>query len=255
MNNSAVRVLDILELFAGAAEPLTVSEAAKRLGYPKTSVFDIVSILAGRGFLRRVDERAKTYTVGPRAYFTGMAYLSGADLHSAARPVLAGVRDELGETCYLAVCDGGRVVYLDKLESSQPVRAICNIGERRPMYLTGLGKAMLAGMDEERVREIAAAGMERRTGKTITRVDALLRELAEIRRRGCAYDMGEDNEFVRCVAAPVRDAAGNICAAVSVSMLEASFTPEMQARATEKIIAAALAISRRLGYRGAALYQ
>ena len=254
MNNSAVRVLEILELFAGSQEPLTVSDAAKQLGYPKTSVFDIISILTARGFLRRSDERAKTYTIGPRAYFVGMSYLAGTDLYSAARPALASLRRELGETCYLAVEDGGWVVYLEKLESSRPIRATCNIGERRPMYLTGLGKAMLAGMAEERVLEIAARGMERRTDATITTAPALTAELAEIRARGCAYDMGEDNSYVRCVAAPVRDATGNVCAAISVSMLDAAFTPEMRERASKLVPGAALEISRQLGYRGTALY-
>ena len=67
MNNSAMRVLDILELFADSAEPLTVSDITKKLGYPKTSVFDIVSILADRGFIMRNSDRAKTYVIGPMA--------------------------------------------------------------------------------------------------------------------------------------------------------------------------------------------
>lgn len=65
MNNSAMRVLEILELFASAPEPLTVSDITRLLGYPKTSVFDIVNILAERGFIKRDNERAKTYVTGP----------------------------------------------------------------------------------------------------------------------------------------------------------------------------------------------
>ena len=254
MNNSAMRVLEILELFADSTEPLTVTDITNKLGYPKTSIFDIVNILASRGFIMRTNDRAKTYVIGPTSYFVGMSYLAGTDLQQAARPILSELRDTFGETCYLAVEDNGYVVYLEKLESDKPIRAISPVGARRPMYITGLGKAMLAGMPEERVREIAAMGMEPRTPSTITSVEGLLSELAKIRERGCAYDMGEDNSYVRCTAAPVRDSTGKVIAAISVSMLEVSFTDEMKAKTTEILPQAAMKLSRLLGYRGAGLY-
>lgn len=255
MNNSAMRVLDILELFADSDEPLTVSDITKKLGYPKTSVFDIVSILADRGFIMRTSDRAKTYVIGPMAYFVGMSYLAGTDLRKVAAPILSDIRDELGETCYLAVEDNGWVIYLDKLESSQPIRSTCPIGAKRAMYITGLGKAMLAAMPEERVLEIASRGLEPHTGATITTPEALLAELAEIRSRGCAYDMGEDNDHVRCTAAVIRDASGKVAGAISVAMLDVNFTDEVKAHSTVLIPEAALKISRLLGYRGTKLYE
>lgn len=254
MNNSAIRVLEILELFAENPTPLTISDISRRLNYPKTSVFDIVNILTDRGFIKRDNERAKTYVIGPKAYTVGMAYLNRTDLYAISHPILTELRDTLKETCYLAVEENGNVIYLDKVESSSPIRSTCNIGSKNFMYLTGLGKAMLAGMSEERVREIAARGMEAHTETTITDVEILLAELCEIRKRGCAYDMGEDNSYVRCAAAPVRDASGQICAAISVSMLDASFTPEMKENATKKIISAAQTISHALGYNKPYLY-
>lgn len=254
MNNSAMRVLEILELFAETPEPLTISDISRRLGYPKTSVFDIVNILCERGFIKRDNDRAKTYVIGPKSYMVGMAYISRNDLYSISHPILTELQEKLGETCYLAVEQGGYIIYLDKVESSQPIRSTCRIGSKNPMYLTGLGKAILAGMDETRVREIAAMGMEAHTDATITDVDSLLSELAAIRRRGVAYDMGEDHSYVRCAAAPVRGADGKIIAAISVSMLDAAFTPEMKHRASDAISEAALRISACLGYRGRSLY-
>ena len=254
MNNSAMRVLEILEYFADNREPLTVSDISRRLGYPKTSVFDIINILCEHGFIRRDNERAKTYVIGPKAYMVGMAYIQRNDLYSIAHPILTSLRDRLGETCYLAIEDGGYVIYLDKVESSSPIRSTCNIGAKNFMYLTGLGKAMLAGMPDERVREIASRPMEAHTASTITTADELYRELEGIRERGCAYDMGEDNSFVRCVASAIRDSRGAVCAAISVSMLDAAFTTEMKSRASELIISSALEISRSLGYIGNRLY-
>jgi DNA-binding IclR family transcriptional regulator len=234
--------------------PLTISDISRRLDYPKTSVFDIVNILCERGFIKHENERAKTYVIGPKAYMVGMAYINRTDLYSISHPILTDLRNTLGETCYLAVEENGYVIYLDKVESSSPIRSTCNIGSKNFMYLTGLGKAILAGMPEEHVREIAARGMEAHTPTTITDVGTLLAELSEIRKRGCSYDMGEDNSYVRCAAAPVRNASGQICAAISVSMLDAAFTPEMKESATRKIISAALEISRSLGYRQPYLY-
>lgn len=249
-----MRVLEILELFASAPEPLTVSDITRLLGYPKTSVFDIVNILAERGFIKRDNERAKTYVIGPTAYQVGMSYLAKNDLYSISHPILTSLRDSLGETCYLAVEEGGYIIYLDKVESSQPIRSTCNIGAKNFMYLTGLGKALLAAMPEDRVREIAARGMPPRTDTTINTTEALLDEILEIRKRGCAYDMGEDNSYVRCAAAPVRGRDNEPVAAVSVSMLDAAFTDGMKERATREVIAAAKEISRGLGWRGSELY-
>ncbi|MCI8387183.1 MAG: IclR family transcriptional regulator [Clostridiales bacterium] len=254
MNNSAMRVLEILELFAGSPEPLTISDISRQLGYPKTSVFDIINILCERGFISRDNERAKTYVIGAKAYMVGMAYINRNDLYSVSHPILTKLRDTLGETCYLGVEQGGYVIYLDKVESSQPIRSTCSIGAKNHMYLTGLGKAMLAGMPEEKVREIAERGMEAHTPTTITTVDALLAELSAIRARGCAFDLGEDNSYVRCAAAPIRDSSGQICAAISVSMLDAAFTIAMKETAAKKIIESALEISHSLGYRGMKLY-
>ena len=254
MNNSAKRVLEILTFVSEHREPLTVTDICRALGYPKTSVFDIVTILCEQGFLRRENERAKTYQIGVKAYQVGMAYINTTDLYSIAHPILTAMRDKLGETCYLAVEEDGYIFYLDKVESSSPIRSTCNIGSKNYMYLTGLGKAILAGLPEQRVREIASRGMESHTPTTITTLDDLLNECASIRQRGCSYDMGEDNPHVRCAAAPIRDASGKFCAAVSISMLDVSFTDEMKEKATSEVISAAEQISCALGYRGKSLF-
>ena len=254
MNNSAKRVLEILTYVSESREPLTVTDICRALGYPKTSVFDIVTILCEEGFLRRENDRAKTYQIGVKAYQIGMSYINSTDLYTIAHPILTAVRDRLGETCYLAVEEDGYIFYLDKVESSSPIRSACNIGSKNYMYLTSLGKAILAGMPEQRVREIASRGMESHTPTTITTLDDLLDECDAIRQRGCAYDIGEDNPHVRCAAAPIRDASGKFCAAVSISMLDVTFTEEMKEKASREIISAAETISKALGFRGR-LYQ
>ncbi|MBQ8402354.1 MAG: IclR family transcriptional regulator [Clostridia bacterium] len=255
MNNSARRVLEILELFADSATPMTISDITAATGYPKTSVFDIVGILHDKGFIRRDNDRAKTYVIGVKAYQVGMTYLQHTNLYSLAHPLLTELRDRLGETCYLAVEEKGSIIYLDKLESDAPIRASCNIGSKNFLHLTGLGKAILAAWPEEKVRAVCPAPLEVHTPNTIPDPETLLRVLEETRIRGYAQDLGEDNPYIRCVAAPVLDTSGAPCAAISISMLSDRFTPEMEQKAAAQIIEAALYLSRQMGYRGSGLYQ
>lgn len=255
MNNSAKRVLEILELFAESPVPMTISEVANTLGYPKTSVFDIINILHDRGFIRQDNERAKTYIMGVKAYQVGMAYLQHADLYSIVHPVLSDLRDRLGETCYLAVEEKGQIIYIDKLESSAPIRSSCNVGSKNLLHLTGLGKAILAAWPDEKVREVLQEPLEVHTANTIADMDTLLSVLHETRLRGYALDLGEDNPYIRCTAAPIYDSKGNVSAAISISMLDNRFTPELQERAGIEITKAALYISHQLGYRENYLYR
>jgi len=254
MNNSARRVLEILELFSDSDTPMTISDITTATGYPKTSVFDIVNILHESGFIRRDNDRAKTYVIGVKAYQVGMSYLQHTNLYSIAHPLLAELRDRLGETCYLAVEEKGSIIYLDKLESNAPIRASCNIGSKNLLYLTGLGKAILAAWPEEKVRTVCTEPLEIHTPNTIPNLETLLRVLEETRIRGYAQDLGEDNPYIRCVAAPVLDSSGQPCAAISISMLSDRYTPEMEQKAAAQITEAALYLSRQMGYRGSGLY-
>ena len=254
MNNSARRVLEILELFSETDKPMTISDIAAATGYPKTSVFDIVNILHDRGFIRRENDRAKTYVMGVKAYQVGMAYLQHTSLYTLAHPLLAELRDRMGETCYLAVEEKGAIIYLDKLESNAPIRASCNIGSKNLLHLTGLGKAILAAWPEDSVRTTCPDPLEIHTPNTLPTLAALLQELRETRKRGYAMDLGEDNPYIRCVAAPVYDASCQPCAAISISMLSDRFTPETEHNAAAQIVEAALYLSRQMGFRGSGLY-
>lgn len=255
MNHSAKRTLEILEYLAVATEPRSVSEISRDLGYPKTSVFDIVGALLEKGFVRVNDPKLKNYTVGLSAYRVGMSYINRADLYSIAHGVLTDLKNQTGETVYLAVEDHGSVVYLDKVESSQPLRSTCSMGSKKPMYLTGLGKAMLAGYDDERIRTLMREPFERRTDTTLRDLDELMLDIAKTRKRGYAVDNGEDVEIIRCVAAPIRNAQNETIAAISISMLYLHYTPEVEERVSRALVDAALQISRQLGYTKSQLYK
>ena len=116
-------MLDILGLIASSETPLTASEIGKELSIPKSSVFDIVNILSERGYITTVSPYGKAYRIGISAYRTGMAFVRRDGLFNSAHPILRNLSDATGETCYLAVEADGKIVYLDKAESSAPIRA------------------------------------------------------------------------------------------------------------------------------------
>lgn len=249
MNNSALRAMDILELLASSG-PLSVSQVSKELGIPKTSAFDILSALTARGFAQ--SDEHKAYCLGLSAYRVGMAYIGKADLYSAGHSRLSRLCQQLGQTVYLAVEDGGFVVYLDKAEQDSPIRFTRNVGDRNELYRTGLGKAILAARPE--LEDALPYPLQRKTPTTLCTMDALTADLAATRSRGYALDIGEDNELLRCIAVPVRDRTGGAIGAVSCSMLVSEYEKQDPAVIAAHLTAAALDISHNLGYTGNTLY-
>lgn len=254
VNNSAIRVLDILGLIASSETPLTASEIGKELSIPKSSVFDIVNILCERGYIAPVSPYGKAYRIGISAYRVGMAFVRRDGLFNSAHPILRSLSDATGETCYLAVEANGKVVYLDKAESSAPIRSSLNVGSQNGMHCTGLGKALLAAYPEERAKAAIGRNPERHTANTLCDLPSIMADIEKTRERGYAIDNGEDNILLRCIAAPIRDADGNAVAAISVTMLETAFREEHINDVVRKLTEAALAISHINGYIGNNLY-
>lgn len=254
MNHSALRVLDILELLAGSDVPMTASEIGKALQLPKSSAFDLIHILEDRRFITPASPHGKAYRIGICAYRAGMAFLHEDGVFNTAHPILQELCGITGETCYLAVEEQGLLVYLDKAESNAPIRSSRKVGSANALHCTGLGKAILAAYTEEKALHLTNATLLPHTCGTICDPAALIEELHETRTRGYAIDNGEDNELLRCVAAPIRDRNGNAIAAISVTMLADHFTGEHLQRTVGELLRAALEISHRNGYMGYSLY-
>jgi DNA-binding IclR family transcriptional regulator len=139
-----------------------------------------------------------------------------------ARQFLREANVELDETVQLAILDDLDVVYIDKVEGTRPLRLISNVGGRLPAYVTGIGKALLAGLPdsvlESRFRGVELEGY---TAQTITSGDALIEVLRDVRRQGYATDDGEYTYGVFCVAVPIRDKSNSVVAAMSCSVPKA----------------------------------
>jgi IclR family transcriptional regulator, acetate operon repressor len=139
----AANVLDILEFFARAQRPATLSEIAQEFGWPRSSTFNMVGTLVERGFLYEPRPRAGYYPT-PRWLSLARGISEAEPLPPSLHRLLLDVVKETGETCYVAAPAGDRVVFLDVVESDSPIRYFAEIGKRLPIHATATGKAILA---------------------------------------------------------------------------------------------------------------
>jgi IclR family acetate operon transcriptional repressor len=223
---SVGRALDLLEIVGAAGGEIGLSELATRSGLPLPSIHRLVRTLVDRGYMRQLPNRR--YSLGTRLVPLGQA--AGAMLGAWAQPVLADLVDQLGETANLAVLDGDAATYVGQAPSRHSMRMFTEVGRRVMAHCTGVGKALLSTLPDDAVRDLLArTGMPARTPRTITDPEALLVELARVRREGFAVDEGEQEVGVRCVARPVPGPLGTL--AVSVSGPAPRMTADLVARA------------------------
>ncbi len=243
------RALSLLgELTDGGS--LKLSELSERLHMSSSTVFRLLSTLANYGY---VEHNASTggYRLGLSCLELAHAFLRSNDIRKVALPILENLRDSSTETVHLAILNNWDVVYLEKLENLQAIGAMgSRVGGRSPSYCTGLGKILLAFENPDEVRmHFEKAGLLRFSPTTITNVDDLIQHLERVRCVGYAMDIGEHEEDVECIAAPIRDIEGNVIAAISVSKPKGRKTLQNDGvELINLILDAAGKISSRLGY-------
>jgi DNA-binding IclR family transcriptional regulator len=254
---AVVKTMKILECLSHERS-FGITEIARRvsagtggLRTNKSTVYRFLTSLEKLGFVRQDPETGK-YGLTSKLVQIGMSALDQLDLWREAQPVLKEVGRITGETVHLATLDEDRLVYVGKIESVKTLRVsmMSRVGATAPTYCTGLGKALLAHLPPQKVDQVLARErMVRLTARTITRRSDLERELSAIRAQGYAMDDEEHEIGVRCVAAPVRDNQGIVCAAISVSVPVVRLPDREIPRLRKIIIRAAEEISARMGYR------
>jgi IclR family transcriptional regulator, KDG regulon repressor len=243
---SVGRTLDLLELLASDA-PLGVTDVASRLGLSKPAAHRLLAALTERGFAEQEPATSK-YALGLRAF--GLATLAGArqDLRSAGAKHLRELNEATGETVHEAVYDDGHVVYLDRLESRQPVAPISRIGARAPAHCVATGRAILAYLPEAEVEALLERGLERFTDRTPATRERLLADIEATRRRGYAVNEGAWRADVAGVAAPVRDYSGLVVGSIGCCLPASRLTRSSRPRLVEHTVEAAAAVSAKLGF-------
>ena len=241
------KVLRILEALQSSPTGLQLKDIAQVTNINKSTAYRFLAHLESEGYLFRDD--AGAYIVGPKLarLASGVAY--HATLRTVSRPVMQRLWVVTTETVNLAVISGLDILYLDVLESSHSFRLVSQVGSRRPLHCTALGKAMLAFLNEnERNSALVSLRLEKLAPRTITSIPRLKKELEKIREQGYAVDDEEAGVGSRCVGAPIFDQSGNVAAAISVSGPITRVDRTKLMETAKAVREGAQTISRNLGY-------
>lgn len=244
------KVLRILELLDRSPDGLHLKEIAEQSGLNKSTAHRFLAHLEVEGYLFR--DTAGRYMLGPKLVQMGRGTSFQATLCKIAHPILEGLRTFTGETVNLAVLDGVNVLYLDVLQSLHTFRLATEVGARRPIQSTSLGKAMLAHLDglalqEEIISRIVFAPT---TPKGVGDATRLRKDLVRIKSRGFSLDDEEAVTGARCIGAPIFDGDGRVIGGISVSGPVVRVTRAQVPPFSAAICAAAHEISSKLGYKG-----
>jgi IclR family acetate operon transcriptional repressor len=219
---SLERAFELLEHLADGGGEMALSELAEASGLPMPTIYRLMRTLVNRGYVRQ--QPSKRYALGPRLIRLGD--LAGRLLGTWARPALAELVAEIGETANMAVLEGDEAVYVAQVPSRHSMRMFTEVGRRVQPHCTGVGKALLAQLPAETAQAIIdRTKLVGYTPRTITDGAVLLAELDRIRSQGYALDDEEQELGVRCVAVPLIGAPAP--AALSVSGPSGRMTPEV----------------------------
>jgi len=243
-----MKVLKILEALHNNPSGLQLKQIAKETAINKSTAYRFLAHLQSEGYLFRDD--AGAYVIGPKLSRMGSGTNFEESLRKTSRAILQDLWKATGETVNLAILDGQQILYLDVIESSHTFRFASEVGARRPLHCTALGKAIMSQLPVEDASELVASlTMERQTPRTLVQPAKLKKELVKTRLQGYALDDEEAVMGARCIAAPIFNANGKVIGGVSVSGPLTRITAEKVSIIGTITKEAANAISRRLGYQ------
>jgi DNA-binding IclR family transcriptional regulator len=236
------RGLDILELIAGAG-PVSLRDISQRMGLTRSTAHRLAAALVERDLARQ----------GPQGYGLGAKVLALAEtarlqrpLTTLARPHLEQLAREQLDPVNLAIRDGDRVRYMDQVRGGRRMEVRSVVGETRDLATSGLGRALLLDQPEAVWRRAFGASTSVPGGAN-AEADWIDR-MRQYRDQGATFDIEENEDRVRCVAAPIRDASGRIVAAVSLSSLPQYLDDTRMADVVAPVVGAANAIAAELGW-------
>lgn len=211
------KALDVLDMVARHGRPVRFSDLMTEAEYPKATLYRLLQTLTHQGMLTYSDSTG-TYALGVRLVRLAHAAWAQSSLAPIARPYLDELATKTGETIHLAQLDLGQVLYVDKRNAATPVEMFSSAGKVGPAYCTGVGKVMLAYLDEDALQaSLSRQSFHRFTPHTLHTRDLLIDELQAIRLRGYGFDREEHEPGIICCAAPILSRAGRVMGAISMT--------------------------------------
>ena len=214
---SLMRAFALLEEIARREGGIGLAELAKHVGLHSSTTFHLVRTMVDLGYVRQATD-SKRYHVGHKLFATAASALTEIELVAAAGPFLEELARQTGESIYLATRYGDEIMVIAVVPGSGAVQLRGRAGSLRPPHATALGKVLLAALPPVQLPDLLERlHLPALTEKTTTDRPALLREMQRVRQSGIAFDDGEFDLEVRCMAVPVYNFAGQVIAALGVS--------------------------------------
>lgn len=240
------RAMEVLEHLSDTPG-VTLSGLAEDLSQSPATIYRILVTLEGRGLVE-FDPTVQHWHIGARAFVIGARYLRRTSLVDRARPIMRRLMEATGETANLGVARDSSVLFVSQVETLASIRAFFPPGTLSPMHASGIGKALLAQMTDDRLsRLIATAPLDQFTNRTLTEPTTLRADLEATRERGYSIDDEEKNEGMRCIAAPVFDLSGEAVAGISVSGPVSRVSAAQTSILAEAVMQAAAELSTAMG--------
>ena len=239
------RMMSLLEVLADTPEPVSLKVLAQCTGLHPSTAHRILAVMSSSALVERHE--AGTYALGIKLLELGNLVKSRINIRQVALPYMQQLHELIGEAVNLGIRHEDEIIYVERTSSGRSLlRVVYLVGGRAPLHLTSVGKLFLAAAGLAEVRTYARrTGLPGKTPHSLTRLDALEKELDKVRRHEVAYDNEEAEIGLRCIAAPIRDDQGEVVAGLSVSAPSDRHNPDW----VKPIRATATAISQALGYR------
>ena len=238
------RMMKLLDVLSYYHDPVSLKQLSLETGLHPSTAHRILAAMAATGFVERAEPG--TYRLGIRLLELGNVVKSRINIRESAMVPMQALHQRIGESVNLGVRQGDEIGYVERTSSGRSsVRVVHLVGARAPLHVTAAGKLYLAEDDREQLRDYARrTGLPGLTSHSITALSALEKEIERVRRHGVAYDNEEIEHGLRCIAAPIRDDAGDLVAGLSVSAPADRYDPEW----IPLLCATANAISATIGY-------
>lgn len=247
--NAVDKALKLLFLIAeiGRDGSVRISDLVERSQLSRPTVHRHLNSLIAFRLVEQSEERGY-YRLGSGVLALSTRMTGRLGLKERALPYLRELSEQTRVTVHLGIRDGNSALYMEKIESEEPIRLASAVGQSSPLHSSGIGKALLAFSGEDVVARYIAAGLKPIRPNTITTENALREEIARIRKRGYAVDNEENEAGVRCIAAPVFDHDEHVIASISIAATVYQISRRDVATLAPLVVECARRISRNLGY-------
>ncbi|WP_067141209.1 IclR family transcriptional regulator [Oceanivirga salmonicida] len=212
------RALNILEIISEEKE-IGLTTISKKVSLNKTTTYRLLHSLKENGYIKQLKN--KKYTLTFKMFRLGNRVVQNFDFVSVSKRIIIKLASEVEQVIHFVIQDGSQILYIDKYspDNNKKIMKDSKVGKRAPMYCTASGKALLAFQSEENIKKVwDSSEIIKYTSRTITTYDVLLKDLKRIRKNGYSTEYEEYKLGVYCIGTPLKNLAGEIVGAISISI-------------------------------------